>query len=1369
MTTFTGDGDVLNGGAGNDRLEGGGGGDTYIFEAGHGQDVIYDYIKWITMTGADTIEFDGGILQDDVIFSKSDRNLVITYTSGTDSITIEKFFSDLTYWRIENFKFSDDSVLTSSDVMTLIYGTAPILGTSGNDTITGNAGNNIINGLAGNDSIDGGQGHDVLDGGDGNDTLVGGSGDDIFVASNGGDIIDEANGGNDTIQFGLGITTEDLTITRVYETSVFQHMLIEWGDGNSIFIDHFYSGLDDYIIENIAFEDNSVISLTDVAPVTYGTSGNDTIYGEWDSNYTNDNNIIYGLAGNDILNGNEGEDQLFGGDGNDTLFSDEGNDILDGGAGDDLLQGAEGADTYIFTGGNDIIQEGFANTGDNEIDRIVMNVPVTAGDLTFSRLGSTTNMLIGVSIYGSIEIKSQFDGNQNFKIEKIVFEDLSELTLTGIHVVTQGTSGIDNINGDAANAHIDDIMYGHDGNDSLDGKGGDNIIYGGDGNDTISVTSGGQNYLYGEAGNDEITGSSGSDLLSGGDGDDELDGNSGIDTMLGGLGDDIYYVDNSSDIIVENASEGTDIVYNSASYTMSDNIENGTISSGSTVNLTGNGLANVLTGGSGNNILTGGGGADTLIGGSGHDTYIIDPLDTITELSSQGTDTVQADFTYTLGSNLENLTLIGTAAVNGTGNSVANVLTGNSNDNVLSGDGGNDTLNGGDGNDTLDGGSGNDAMSGGVGDDIYIVDTTSDSTNENTGEGTDTVQSSLTWTLASHVENLTLTGSSAINGTGNSLNNYLIGNSGNNILTGGLGIDTLAGAAGDDTYYVDNIADVIIENSAEGTDLVSSSVHYTLSANVENLTLTGSSSDINGTGNSLNNTITGSTGDNILDGGTGADTLIGGSGNDTYIVDDAGDTLTEGSSAGTDTVQSSLTWTLATNFENLTLTGSANINGTGTSGNNIITGNSGINTLTGGAGNDTYIIQNAAAVIVENSSEGTDVVQASVSYVLSSNIETLTLTGTANIDATGNGSNNTLNGNAGNNILDGGAGNDSMFGGAGNDTYIVDSSSDNVTETANNGNDLVRSAVTWTLGSNVEYLILTGISAINGTGNTLDNVLSGNSGNNTLRGGSGNDTYVYTAGLDIVDEQASGGTEKLIVSSGVTINDISTSQSGNHAKVIITASTNEITINNHHAVATTSQIERIAFDDGFETTFTDHLTWTWGSSGGDTITGTSGHNTIIGKAGNDTLSGAAGDDDIHGGSGNDNLSGGDGADLLHGGVGDDTLSGGDGLDTLFGGTGEDVFIFESISSYNNIDVIKDFSIAQDDVLDLGDLLSSYNPLTDAIEDFVSLSDSGANSILSVDRDGTGSTYGFQQIATLEGVTGLSNEAALVTSGNLVIA
>lgn len=305
------------------------------------------------------------------------------------------------------------------------------------------------------------------------------------------------------------------------------------------------------------------------------------------------------------------------------------------------------------------------------------------------------------------------------------------------------------------------------------------------------------------------------------------------------------------------------------------------------------------------------------------------------------------------------------------GTSGADVLTGGSTDDTLTAYAGNDALIGGEGNDFLKGGFGADTMVGGVGNDLYLVDDVGDIVVELIGKGTDSVISSISYTLGVNVENLTLNATGIV-GVGNELNNNLvgtnngsetlIGGAGNDYLSGGAGADSMEGGAGDDVYYVENVGDIVTELSGDGTDIVFSTINYTLTANVENLTLQAAGGNISGTGNALNNTIMGNSGNNTLTGdagndflfgGLGADTMIGGVGGDTYRVDNVGDVVTELSNEGSDIVQSSISYVLGANVESLVLLGgSGNINGTGNSINNTIVGNSGSNVLIGGAGND---------------------------------------------------------------------------------------------------------------------------------------------------------------------------------------------------------------------------------------------------------------------------------------------------------------------------------------------------------------------------------------------------------------------------------
>jgi Ca2+-binding RTX toxin-like protein len=213
-------------------------------------------------------------------------------------------------------------------------------------------------------------------------------------------------------------------------------------------------------------------------------------------------------------------------------------------------------------------------------------------------------------------------------------------------------------------------------------------------------------------------------------------------------------------------------------------------------------------------------------------------------------------------------------------------------------------------------------MAGSSGNDTYGVDATTDRVSESSGGGADTVQSSITYTLGSYVEHLTLqAGAGNINGTGNSYNNIMAGNEGNNSLSsgsgndsltggagadslnGGSGNDTMIGGAGNDTYYVGSTGDVVTENSGEGTDTVIAGISVTLGLNVENLTLTGSSG-IGGIGNTLNNLIVGNGAANNLQGGSGSDTLRGAGGNDVLNGGTGSDTFWRATAIdGRDTIQ----------------------------------------------------------------------------------------------------------------------------------------------------------------------------------------------------------------------------------------------------------------------------------------------------------------------------------------------------------------------------------------------------------------------------------------------------------------------------------
>jgi Ca2+-binding RTX toxin-like protein/subtilisin-like proprotein convertase family protein len=359
-----------------------------------------------------------------------------------------------------------------------------------------------------------------------------------------------------------------------------------------------------------------------------------------------------------------------------------------------------------------------------------------------------------------------------------------------------------------------------------------------------------------------------------------LKGNAGNDTLVGGLGDDTLA-----------GLAGQDLLYGGAG---DDKLVGGADSDA----LAGGAGADTLHGGSGNDQLDGGTGADQMRGGIGDDFYVVDnAADSVVEtlaLQSGGMDHVTAHIDYTLSSNVEHLSLASSAA-NGTGNTLANIIKGTDGANTLSGLAGNDQLWGGGGNDILKGGSGRDLMYGGHGNDTYYVDLRADYVVELGDQGIDIVISEASFTLGTHIEHLTLTGTGDTNATGNSLDNQLTGNTGDNIIAGGFGNDVMSGGAGDDTYIIQDAGDQAIESTNSGTDTIRTSIDLVMPIHIENLVMIGSAR-LNGTGNDLNNALTGNSSANLLDGGLGQDTLTGGAGEDGFYIGsiaEAGDIVTD--------------------------------------------------------------------------------------------------------------------------------------------------------------------------------------------------------------------------------------------------------------------------------------------------------------------------------------------------------------------------------------------------------------------------------------------------------------------------------------------
>ncbi|WP_370194082.1 M10 family metallopeptidase C-terminal domain-containing protein [Aurantimonas coralicida] len=405
------------------------------------------------------------------------------------------------------------------------------------------------------------------------------------------------------------------------------------------------------------------------------------------------------------------------------------------------------------------------------------------------------------------------------------------------------------------------------GNDTIDVSG-----YGG--NQFINLSAGTYSNVLGYNENiaiarnvmiENATGGAGNDTLWGNLANNVLVGGAGADSMAGGGGDDTYSVDNAGDAVQEGFGLGSDVVYASINYTLTDNVESLVLTGGSNLFGTGNGLANYIFGNTGNNVINGAGGTDVMVGAAGDDTYGVDNGgDAIVENAGEGNDVVYITVSYDLPENVESLVMQGTGDLASNGNGLSNYMFGNV------------------GNNYINGAGGNDVMVGGAGNDAYSVDTAGDAVSENGGEGFDTIYTSVSYDMPEYVESLIMTGTGDLATNGNGERNYIYGNPGNNYITGAGGDDVMVGGAGNDTYSVDSSSDGIIEQAGGGDDSVYASIDFYLPEEIETLLLTGSA--VQGFGNSGNNQLFGNAGVNVLFGRGGSDYLVGGGGDDIFVV-----------------------------------------------------------------------------------------------------------------------------------------------------------------------------------------------------------------------------------------------------------------------------------------------------------------------------------------------------------------------------------------------------------------------------------------------------------------------------------------------------
>jgi Ca2+-binding RTX toxin-like protein len=1150
---------IVTGGAGNDLLsniENVGGSelaDTLTGNAGN------NFLRG--RGGNDTI--DGGAGNDRAAYDRANGavqvSLLTNTSSGADGVD--------TLIGIENLRggnFGD--TLTGNDSAN------DIQGRGGVDFIVGNGGNDSLFGEDGDDSISGDAGADFIRGGSGNDTMDGGlvfdlvnldDGNSLSYSDAPGGIVLDAEAGTASDGFG---STDQFTSFQFYGGSAFNDSMT----GSSNGFEQFEGGLGDDtivggVIDDPHFSDSNRASYQNAsgsvtvnlaAGTATGAAGNDTLVNI---------NFARGSAFNDTLIGSNRTDVT---------------ESFEGRAGSDSIDGAGGIDQIRFaaasSGVNVNLVTGTASDGDGGTDTFT-NIEGVRGSafndtLTGGNAVNGTTAREGFEAFQGDAGNDQIDGGQGY--DRADYNN----SIAGVNVTLGGTGAgtasdgygttdtllnIEGVRGSSfddtltgSNSGVFESFEGREGFDLIDGNGGiDRADYSGSrAGVNISLLNGGGSDGYGMADTlidiedvrgsinfgDTIVGSAAANLLEGQGGNDSLDGSSGNDTLDGGSGDDTVNGNAGTDT-ASYASAGSGVIVSLAIAGVQATGGGGSDTLVSIENLLGSQHNDSLTGNAAANTLDGGAGADNMTGGDGNDTYEVDNAgDQVVEASAAGgTDLVNASVTHTLATNVENLRLTATGAINGTGNGSTNILYAGAGNNVLDGLGGTDTasylyagsgvtvslaaagaqatggsgtdtlvnienLRGSDFNDTLTGNAGANVLEGGLGNDVL-----------NGSSGFDTA--SYVSAGAAVTVSLAIAGAQATGGAGSdtlnsieylrgsSFNDSLTGNAGVNLIDGGAGNDLIDGGAGVDTaFYATAGAGVTVSLAIAGAQATGGSGSDTL-LNIENLT-----------GSAFNDTLTGNAAANILEGGAGNDVLDGGAGVDTvsYAAASAAVTVNLGlagaqatGGAGSDTLS---------NLESLR----------GSNFNDTLTGNAANNTLEGGAGNDVLDGSTGfdyASYVSASSGVTVSLAIAGAQNTVGAGSDTL-----SNIEyLRGSSFNDSLTGNAGNNIIDGGAGNDVLDGGSGTDTAYY------ATAAAGVNVNLGIAGAQSTSGSGVDTLL----NFENLTGSGFNDTLIGNAGANILTGLAGADTFVFnsTAAADTVSDFVSGVDKLRISQAGIAI------------------------------------------------------------------------------------------------------------------------------------------------------------------------------------------------------------------------------------------
>lgn len=996
-----GDGtNVIWAGAGNDHVVGGA--DADDIRAGSGDDMLYG-------GAGNNVSLDGGAGTDWLSFNGVNASQLNGTLTATQALEKWLAFAGTTFTSVT---FTADA--TGSGTATHVSGGATqtsavanvehLIGSHGDDTLNMAAYTGIshtLYGLDGNDVLTGSDRADVLYGGAGQDSILGGAGNDLIFTA----ITSTGTGTDATALAGTNSDGSGGGLTRGVITGIMN--IVDGGDGADTVVGG--AGNDYFIAANGQSGDGTNID------VFYGAGGTDTVdFSDYTAQIILDplNNVARsgGVeiarfhdveqwltgSGNDIFTGTSANETVYGNGGDDTFTSNGGNDVFYGGASSNntnagdrftssrssssttTMDGGDGYNYYSLSVGTDIV------IGGNDVDRIDYG----GGSIIVNLSNATQSVQLwtGTAFAGTTYSVDAARGRLG-QAEGDYYRAVTDTAESKVDWVA-ATDGADAIYGNSQNNIVwtgagTDAVWGMGGNDTIyvtnrDGKyldggtntalsltvtsgivtvaGGDGVDYSNQGytqqvnldgsNQTLKDTTGADiatltaNTILSEASAtttyttriynlENYVGTSGIDIVAGTAASNVVDGRQGKDTIFGMDGDDVIY-------------GGTGDNLNVATHSESDYLNggNGTdwISYGTTAGagFTGRGIevyladADMDRNGSLDQIVAG-----AWAAGTGYSRFVVNGSTTLI-------DTL-LNFENIIGSNYNDV-LAGDGGVN--------VIYGQNGNDTIFGAAGNDTLDGGAGNDTLDGGTGADVMVGGTNNDVYYVDDAGDTVTENLNEGTDLVYTSVNHTLAANVENLTALVNTGLTLTGNNLNNTITGGTGADIIDGGTGNDVMIGSGGDDTYYVDSTSDVVSELAGGGIDTVYTTVNWTMSSNVEVLRASGGGNlSLGGSGGV--DTIYGGTGNDTINGNGGADSMIGGAGDDTYYVDNASDTITEVGGEGTDTVYTTVSYTLSANVETLIANTTGNINLTGNSQDNTLTGGNGNNVLRGGAGADT--------------------------------------------------------------------------------------------------------------------------------------------------------------------------------------------------------------------------------------------------------------------------------------------------------------------------------------------------------------------------------------------------------------------------------